>query len=126
MHAVYFECKFYSNVNFNDNSWVHVSGELRIVCFPNAVLGIFWGVHCLDDEYTSVKLNWIISEIKVKTSNEIVIKEATDVNSQNKFGPISAGVQDNTSDDNALSQNSSSSMSQGITDDMDSETSEGK
>ena len=90
-------------------------------CIPNAVLGICWGVHCLDDEYTSVKLNWIISEIKVKTSNEIVIKEATDVNSQNKFGPISAGVQGNT-----LSPNSNNSMRQGITDDMDSETSEGK
>ena len=57
----------------------------------------------------------------MNTSSEIVIKEATDVNSQNKFGPISTGVQGNT-----LSPNSSSSMRQGITDDMDSETSEGK
>jgi len=57
----------------------------------------------------------------VNTSSEIVIKEATDVNSQNKFGPISAGVQGNT-----LSPNSNNSMRQGITDDMDSETSEGK
>ena len=57
----------------------------------------------------------------MNTSSEIVIKEATDDNSQNKFGPISAGVQGNT-----ISPNSNNSMRQGITDDMDSETSEGK